>query len=181
MWDIILKLLSPVQLIGYVGMACAIGSYQCKKNRNFFIMQLFCAAAFTIQLALLHSYAGMMINVVSILRGIVFSLGDRCKKPRYLVLLITSFVVSAGIAVFIFNELWWMALILLVGQGLGTLSMWTRNGKTIRYVQLGVVSPAWIINNVYYGSAGGVACEIFNILSVLVSFVRFRKSGYDKT
>ena len=181
MREFILNLLDPVQLIGYAGMAFAVLSYQCKKNRNFFIMQFFCAVSFTIQMALLHSFAGMMINVVSIFRGIIFSLGGRCKNKGYLIFLMVSFIFSAGVSVFVFNEMWWMALILLIGQGSGTLAMWTRNGKTIRLLQLSVVSPAWLVNNVYYGSTGGIACEIFNIISVLVSFIRFRKTGYDKT
>lgn len=181
MWEFILRLLDPVQLIGYVGMAFAVLSYQCKKNRNFFIMQFFCAVSFTLQMALLHSFAGMMINVVSIFRGIIFSLGDKCRHKGFLVFLMMSFVLSAAVSVLVFNEMWWMAILLLVGQGSGTLAMWTRNGKTIRMLQLAVVSPAWLVNNVYYGSTGGIACEIFNIFSVLVSFVRFRKTGYDKT
>ena len=47
--------------------------------------------------------------------------------------------------------------------------------------QIAMISPIWIVNNVYYGSIGGVVCELFNMLSVLVSFLRFRKSGYDKS
>jgi hypothetical protein len=37
------------------------------------------------------------------------------------------------------------------------------------------------VNNVYYASIGGFICEVFNMLSVIVSFIRFRKTGYDKT
>jgi hypothetical protein len=28
---------------------------------------------------------------------------------------------------------------------------------------------------------GGILCEVFNMLSVIVSFIRFHKTGYDKT
>jgi hypothetical protein len=61
--------------------------------------------------------------------------------------------------------------------------MWTRNGKTIRVSQLAVVSPLWLLYDLLIPtpSLGGILCEVFNIVSVIVSFVRFRKTGFDKT
>ena len=84
MWQFLLNILNPVQLIGYVGTTCALTSYQCKKNRNYFLFQMGCGIAFTVQFAILGSWAGMLLNVFSIMRGIIFALGDKCKKPFYL-------------------------------------------------------------------------------------------------
>jgi hypothetical protein len=58
--------------------------------------------------------------------------------------------------------------------------MWSRDGRVIRRAQLFVISPLWIVNNIFYASIGGVVCELFNIVSVLVSFLRFSKDGFDK-
>jgi hypothetical protein len=181
MWQFLLNILNPVQLIGYVGTACALTSYQCKKNRNYFLFQMGCGIAFTVQFALLSSWAGMLLNIFSILRGIIFALGDKCKKPVYLWLMEFCFAASCIAAPLFFGEKWWIAALLFIAQGGGTLAMWSRNGKTIRIAQLSFISPLWIVNNVYYASIGGVICEVFNMLSVIVSFIRFRKTGYDKT
>ena len=175
------SILNPVQLIGYVGTACALLSYQCKKNKGYFLFQTGCALAFTIQFALLSSFAGMLLNVFSILRGVIFALGDKCKKTGYLLLIEACFAASCISAPIFFGEEWWIALLLFVAQGGGTLAMWSRNGKTIRVAQVAIISPLWIVNNVYYASIGGVVCEIFNIISVIISFVRFNKTGYDKS
>ena len=169
MWQFLLDILNPVQLIGYVGTACALISYQCKKNRNYFLFQMGCGIAFTVQFALLSSWAGMLLNVFSIMRGIIFALGDRCKKPVYLWLMEFCFAASCIAAPLFFGEKWWIALLLFIAQGGGTLAMWSRNGKTIRIAQLFCISPLWIVNNVYYASIGGVICELFNMLSVIVS------------
>ena len=75
----------------------------------------------------------------------------------------------------------WIALILFTAQGGGTVAMWTHNGKTMRIAQLCLVSPMWIVNNIYYFSIGGILCEVFNMVSVIISFVRFGKTGYDNT
>ena len=170
----------PIQLIGYIGMACALISYQCKKNKQYFLFQMGCAIAFTVQFIFLSSWAAMLLNVFSIARGIIFALGDKCKKLFYLIALEASFAVSCLCAALFFGERWWIAILLFIAQGGGTLAMWTRDGKKIRLAQLSVISPIWIINNIYYGSIGGIACEIFNIISVVVSIIRFNKSGYDK-
>ena len=181
MWEFLLKILNPVQLIGYVGTTCALTSYQCKKNRNYFLFQTGCAVAFTVQFAILQSWAGMFLNIFSILRGVIFAMGDKCRKKAYLALMEFCFAASCLASFLVFGEKWWIALLLFIAQGGGTLAMWTRNGKTIRISQLSFISPLWIVNNVYYASIGGVMCEVFNMLSVIVSFIRFRKTGYDKS
>ncbi len=181
MLEFLSKTFSPIQLIGYVGMACALISYQCKKNRNYFLLQTGCAVAFAVQFALLQSWAGMLLNVFSILRGVIFAMGNKCKNKIYLVLMEVCFATSCLISCLVFGEKWWIAALLFIAQGGGALAMWTRNGKIIRWAQLCGISPLWIVNNVYYFSVGGILCEVFNMLSVIVSFIRFRKTGYDKT
>ena len=91
------------------------------------------------------------------------------------------FALSCILACLAFGEKWWIALILFAAQGGGTVAMWTHNGKTMRIAQLCLVSPMWIVNNIYYFSIGGILCEVFNMVSVIISFVRFGKTGYDNT
>ena len=174
------RFFDPIQLIGYIGTACALISYQCKKNKNYFIFQTGCAISFTIQFIFLSSWAAMLLNLFSIMRGVIFTLGDKCKKTFYLILIEACFAASCICSSLFFGEKWWIALLLVVAQCGGTLAMWTRDGKKIRIAQISIISPIWIVNNVYYNSIGGVICELFNIASVVVSFIRFRKSEYDK-
>ena len=181
MMEFLIKFFSPIQLIGYVGTACALISYQCKRNKNYFLFQTGCAIAFAIQFVLLRSWAGMLLNIFSIMRGVIFALGDKCRKRGYLILIEACFAFSCVLACLAFGEKWWIALILFAAQGGGTLAMWTRNGKVIRIAQLCLISPMWLINNIYYFSVGGILCEVFNMISVIVSFIRFGKTGYDNT
>ncbi|MGM9664236.1 MAG: YgjV family protein [Eubacteriales bacterium] len=181
MMEFLIKFFSPIQLIGYVGTACALISYQCKRNKNYFLFQTGCAIAFAIQFVLLRSWAGMFLNAFSIMRGVIFALGDKCRKRGYLILIEACFAFSCILACLAFGEKWWIALILFAAQGGGTLAMWTRKGKVIRIAQLCLISPMWIVNNVYYFSVGGILCEVFNMISVIVSFIRFGKTGYDNT
>ena len=180
MLQILRNILDPIQLIGYIGMAFALTSYQCKKNKQYFLLQVGCAMAFTIQYIFLSSWAAVLLNIFSIMRGIIFALGDKCKKTIFLIMIEASFALSCLVSALFFGEKWWIAFLLFIAQCGGTLAMWTRDGKKIRIAQLSIISPIWITNNIYYGSIGGIACEIFNIVSVTISMIRFNKIGYDK-
>jgi hypothetical protein len=74
-------------------------------------------------------------------------------------------------------------LFTLIAQATGTFAMWTRDGKKIRLSQMAVVSPFWLLYDLLIPvpSIGGILCEIFNMTSVIISFVRFKKTGFDKT
>lgn len=89
----------------------------------------------------------MLLNIFSVMRGIIFTIGDRCKKSFHLFLTEFLFLVSCIIAppVF-FNAKWWVAVLLFIAQAGGTLAMWTRNGKTIRIDQLSFISLLYIIS-----------------------------------
>ena len=180
--DAILELISdPIQWIGYAGMIFALLSYQFRKNKIFFLLQAACAIAFALQFALLHSYAAVLMNIVAILRGLIFAARDRFRSPVYHILLQVLFAGSCLACCLFFSEKWWIALLLAAALCGGTWVMWSGNGKRIRLAQLFLISPLWIVNNVYYGSVGGTVCELFNMGSALVSLIRFRKTGYDKT
>ena len=61
-----------------------------------------------------------------------------------------------------------------------TVLMWRGNGKHIRYGQFFVSSPSWIIHNIFNFSLGGILCEVFMMLSVVISFIRYGKDGFEK-
>ncbi len=171
----------PIQCIGYLGMVFAILSYQCKRNKLYFLCQATCGACFAVQLWILGSPSAAFMNILAIIRGLLFSLDRRYRKPMILILLMASFVVFTLISIFVMDEVWWIALLLLVAQSGGTLAMWTQNGKLIRYTQLFLISPIWIVNNAVYFSIGGLIGESFNILSVIVSLIRFRRVKLDES
>ncbi len=174
------SVLSPIQLIGYAGMICAVCSFQCRKNRNFFILLSLCGTFFAIQYALLGGWAGCLSNIFAILRGLVLAGGERWHKKPVLWGLVTAFALSAILAVVVFHDPWYIGLLLFIAQAGGTFAMWTDDGKTIRLFQFCISSPIWLYHNIFYAfSLGGILCESFNMLSVLVSFIRFRRTGFE--
>ena len=176
MYDVI------AQIIGIFGMLGAMISYQCKTNRNYFIFQGVSGVCFSIQFIMIGAWAGLLFNAYNIVRAIAYQ--SKIARTKACVIVLETLVVACAlISIFAFKEVWWLVSLAFIAQAAGTLSMWTRNGKTIRVAQLAVVSPFWLLYDLLIPtpSIGGILCEIFNIISVVVSFIRFKKTGFDKT
>ncbi len=170
------------QIIGILGMLAAMISYQCKTNRNYFIFQGLSGLFFSIQFIMIGAWAGLVFNGYNIVRALIY----QTKKAKTLpvIIVLEALVLSATlVSIFVFKEAWWLVLFTFIAQATGTLAMWTKNGKTIRISQLAVVSPFWLLYDALIPtpSIGGILCEVFNMVSVIISFIRFKKTGFDKT
>ncbi|MBQ2826565.1 MAG: YgjV family protein, partial [Clostridia bacterium] len=73
-----------------------------------------------------------------------------------------------------------VSILLLIAQIVGTYAMWFGDGKRIRTLQLCVVSPIWLLNNILVFTIGGIIAEVFTIASAIISFFRYRKTGFEK-
>ena len=170
------------QILGILGMLAAMISYQCKKNKQYFIFQGLSGAFFSAQFILIGAWAGLIFNAYNIVRAIAY----QSKKARSVVCVISLeflVILAAACSIFVFRETWWLVMFTLVAQVSSTFAMWTRDGKKIRISQLAVVSPLWLLYDLLIPtpSIGGILCEVFNMASVIISFIRFKKTGFDKT
>lgn len=172
-----------LQAIGIFGMISAMISYQCKTNRNYFVWQGISAIFFSLQFVLMGAWAGLLFNAFNIIRALVYRLSKNSRSIWTIGIFETYIAAATLISIFLLKETWWLVVFVCIAQAAGTFTMWTRNGKIIRLSQLFVISPLWLLYDalIPIPSIGGVLCEIFNISSVIVSFVRFRKTGFDKT
>ena len=170
------------QVLGIFGMLAAMISYQCKTNKNYFIFQGLSGAFFSAQFILIGAWAGLIFNAYNIVRALAY----QSKKARSVVCVISLeilVVIAAAMSVFVFKEAWWLVSFTLIAQITGTFAMWTRDGKKIRISQMAIVSPFWLLYDLLIPvpSIGGVLCEVFNMASVIISFIRFKNTGFDKT
>ncbi len=170
------------QILGILGMLAAMISYQCKKNKNYFIFQGLSGAFFSAQFILIGAWAGLIFNAYNIVRALAY----QSKKAKSVVCVISLeilVVIAAAMSVLVFKEAWWLVSFTLIAQVTGTFAMWTRDGKKIRISQMAVVSPFWLLYDLLIPvpSIGGILCEVFNMASVIISFIRFKKTGFDKT
>ncbi len=176
----LLKTIDPMELIaqavGIVAMISYCLSFQVKKTAGCVAMQLLGGGLFCLHFLLLGSIGGFLMNLVGVCRAVVLLLGDRTRKPFFLGLLIALFV-GGSVACVAFS--WDSPLVFLTcaGQIVGLLGLWSRDSKKLRLAQFFGTSPAWIVYNIINRSVGGLLCEIFNMLSIIVYFIRMRIGG----
>ena len=164
------------QIIGIIAMIFNILSFQCKKNRNLTIVLGIGSLLFSANFILLNAFASAGFNIINIFRSITFI----NKKTRNNLFFAINILLYFIVALFTYESLW--TLVLLFAQFAGTYAIWYKDGGFIRKAQCLCVSPIWLVNNTFVTfTIGGIICETFTIVSALVSFIRFRKSGFDKS
>ena len=163
------------QIIGILGTCAAFISFQLKENKKFFIVQATSGLMFALNFLLLGAPTGCVLNLINIYRGAVMAGGKRLHKLPFLISIQAIYIIAT---VFTYTNIF--SVIALTAQLIGTLAMWSNNGKTIRILQLFCVSPLWLVHNIFVFSIGGIVCEVFNIGSIIVSLIRFGKKGFEK-
>lgn len=169
------------QGFGILGMMSYILSFQAKKNTNYFTLQIMGGFLFALNFMLIGAVPGFIMNVANVIRGFVLIKSDR-KIPKLIFceLLCIASVVSALIISPERGIFLAITLITLIAQISGTFFMWNANGKYIRYNQFLFLSPAWLVYDIANFTLGGILCESFNMISVVVSFIRYGKDGFEK-
>ncbi len=167
---------TTAQIISLLGMFANIMSFQCKRNRNLFIMQGVGGFLFAISYFMLGSSVSAIFNLINIIRSTVAA-NDKLSSKKSFVIVSLIYVVAT---LFTFDSWWSFAL--MATQITGTYMVMFGDGSFIRKVQFFVISPMWLINNspLVVFSIGGILCEIITLASIVISFVRYRKTGFER-
>ncbi len=168
------------QCFGIIGLIIIVYSFQCKKNKNFFLMQGTGSLMFFVNFILIGAYAGALFNLTNLVRGLLFSKDS--KKVWKLVLTVCCYTFCYVFSLVLIWGDWFMIFISTlpyVTLVIMSVLMWLGNGKHIRYFQFWLMSPSWIVHNIFNFTLGGILCEIFNMVSVVVSFIRYGKDGFE--
>lgn len=176
------------QILSILGCAIMIFSFQFKNNRNLFIAQTVSAFTFFTSYILLGAFGGALTNVVAVINGAALFLGPKFRKKPILLAVCIGFVAVQVFLLLTFNGAWTAKAILetvfgfivAFAQVAVTVAMWKDDGRIIRNTRLFLTSPAWLIYNIIVFSLGGIICEVFSMTSIIVSFIRYGKDGFEK-
>lgn len=181
------KIEITAQIMGIIAMAFMIASFQIKSNRRLLIAQGIGGFLFSLNYLLLGSIVGAGLNVVNVLRS-YFGMNEKTRSKATFWLLNVLYLVMAAVYVILsvkdgsFNVyLTAWNIILTFAQIVATWAIYKDDGAVIRKCNLFFVSPIWLFNNIFITfTIGGILCEVFCISSVIISFVRFGKNGFEK-
>ena len=169
------------QVFGIAGLIFSALSFQEKNNRKFFIKQALSGLMFSVNFLMIGAIAAAFFNVTNLVRGALLSKNDH-KLWRLFVIVGLYTACFAFSVVLTFNNPFQIFLsgLTYLTLEIMTVLMWKGNGKHIRYGQFFLSSPSWIVHNIFNFSLGGILCEVFAMTSVIISFIRFGKDGFEK-
>lgn len=169
------------QVIGIIAMAFNILSYQPKNKNTILAMQLCGGVLFATNYLLLGAIVGGLINIISVIRAILFLFRDKLKTDR-IGWFIPFFATYIGIYILNFTVLgveptlanFFIELLPVIGATALHIGFCLKNSADVRKCGL-VSSPSWLIYNVVAGSWGATLCEIFTLGSIFIGMLRHDK------
>lgn len=159
------------QVIGIIATVITIFSFQAKERGIILILQTTSGALWGIHFALLQRFGGMALQIVSVIRGIVFFFKPKRKflsSPITMAVVMILFIV-AGIITFEGP----ISLCPMIAMMASTLALFQTKENRIRALYL-ISSPLWLFYDAMVGSIGGVITELFTIVSIIIALIRYR-------
>ena len=158
------------QALGIIATALTFISYQTNKKKILLIIQTLATLCTCISFLFLGATTGFALNIVCIIRNIVFYFLDKTSKlyvPSVVVLTIAMVVVGASA--------WqgYISLLMIVALGVNTVFISIGVPQLLRKSIL-FTSTLSIIYNVFVFSIGGIANETISIISSVIGIVRYK-------
>ena len=125
---------------------------------------------FVAHYSLLHAWSGAIANLIEAVVVYVAYQKETKAWAKY------KFWLPVFILIFVITGLLSSKTVIdffpVLGQMFGTVAVWQKNPKAIRFIML-APRPLWFIYNFIVGSYAGMLAEIFILLSVVTGIVRF--------
>lgn len=164
------------QILGILGMLVSIFSFQCKRNSRVFLMLGASSILFAVSYVFLGSPLSAVCNIINIIRA-TFAMNQKCHNKKYWFIISSLYIIGT---IFTYEGLW--SFVLLATQITGAYAMLFGDGNFLRKIQLFIISPVWLVTNIIAVdqiAVGGIICEVFTVISVIFSFVRYRNTGFE--
>ena len=161
------------QSIGIVAMILTILCYQLKKRNHILIMQYTGNALWVVHYFLLGTFAGLIMNALNVVRGIIYSIDKKWAKNNVWIVVFCAASITLGIL--FFQE--WYSVLPIIGTVIATIALRIPDENPLRKVYVFSVPP-WIVYNSLARSVPGVISATFTLISITVALIRYK--GFKK-
>lgn len=155
-------------------------TYYLKNRRAVLIINILSMIAQAISFICLKAYTGLAMDVVAIIRNVVFMIDEKKNgkseknTKKDIIILASLYVITILLSVFTYNGI--PSLFSVLGTFLYTYSVWQKNTNT--YKLLGIpTSMSWIAYNVYIKSIFGCILESIILLCSGVGYLLSKKKS----
>ncbi len=165
------------QILSVIGMILTVLSFQLKSKKQILMMQSAGSIFFLSSFILLESLSAVYLNVIFLIRNIIFYFRADQKWARHQIWLYVLLIAVTVAGLLGYKTLW--DILPIIGSIFGTVAAYMDNENMFRILKLGD-SPCWLIYNASVPSVGGLVCEAINIVSIILGLIRYRKDGFSK-
>ena len=156
------------QLVGVVGIAFSLLSFQCSKRKHIMVVQKMASLSFSAQLFMVGAVTGGCLDLISFVRTLVFANNSKgWAKSKWWLYGFVGVMIATGILTW--KDGW--SILPIVGSILSTVALWMRKEKHIRLVSL-AVGPCWLVYNLVQGAYSGALSEVFAMTSIVIGLIR---------
>ena len=170
------------QIISIFAMSMNILAYQQKSKTGVLVFQLLGTSTFFISFVMLGGIIGAMMNLIAAIRAVVYMNKERLKADSiwWLYAFCALYAVSYISVFTIFDKEPTLTNIIIeflpvIGMVATSISYRMEGARAIRLLGL-VNSPVWLIYNAICFSIGGILCDSFCIVSIIIGMVRLDKA-----
>lgn len=167
------------QAVGIVAMTFNILSFQQKTPKRVITFQFFGSVLFALNYLLMGALVGMCMNIVGIMRAVVYSNREKFRADRvfWLILFTSLYILSYILTFTVFGTPFTLKngiieLLPVIGMTATTVSFRLQNAATIRKFGF-ISSPCWLAYNIVNVAIGGAVCEIFSLCSIVIGTIRY--------
>ena len=150
-------------------------SYYAKNRKRVLILNFMSLISVSIAYILLQAWTGLAMNIVAIIRNIIFLIdekknGIRDKNTKtdiaILIILYTIIIIST---IFTYNGL--LSLASVIATCIYTFSVWQKNVKLYKFLGI-FVETFWIIYNIYIKSIFGIILEAVVLICAITGYIK---------
>ena len=165
------------QSLGIIAMALIILSFQAKKQKTLILSHFFGCAFFVANFFMIGAITGAFLNIIGVVRAVIYSNKDKFKNMKLWNTIFCSLYIVAYALTFIafgkeVNTYNLIVEILPVTGALATTIAFSLPSAAAVRKAAWINSPAWLIYNSLNFSIGGILCEVFSIISVIIGILR---------
>ncbi len=161
------------QLVGIFAILFWVISIQKKEQYKILFLQAFANLCYTIQYTLLGVFSASSMNFLSFIKSYVFYKKRKAKKDISSTWLILFILLLIILGLLTYDN--YFSLIPIIITLFYTISSWMKDSKWIRIVFL-VAAFIWIYYNYVVGAYVCIVGNIFEIISGIVSLIRFSEN-----
>lgn len=184
-----------VQGIGFIAIAMNIISVQFNKHWPIMLFKSLGSLLFAVQYLLMGAYVGMAMDIIGVIRNLVFAYNVRKKNSnKWWIALFSVITVAVGVAIIIFT--WdkmitavshlssdpkvltaiavFISVLSILAKFISTVGYGAKDPHVIRMINLPTFTM-WIIYNAMVLSIAAIVSDSMSIVSIIIAELRYKK------